>query len=175
MAGAETGEGAATDAGDAGAVGRAYFAAVAERDAEAMAALWAPDGIDELHGLVALHGPDEVREWFANTFRAVPDLRMEVLDLVADGEKVAVRWQMTGTFTGEARFEGLLANGAAIEITGCDVLTVREGRIVRNDAYLNGAQMARQLGALPPQGSLPEKAMTGALNLRTKLARRLGR
>jgi predicted ester cyclase len=100
---------------------------------------------------------------------------MEVLDLIADGEKVAVRWHMTGTFTGEARFEGLVANGATIDVTGCDVLTVREGKILRNDAYLNGAEMARQLGALPPQGSLPERALTGALNLKTGLARRLGR
>jgi hypothetical protein len=55
------------------------------------------------------------------------------------------------------------------------VLTVRDGKIQHNDAYMNGAQMARQLGALPPQGSLPERAMTGALNLRTRAARRLGR
>jgi hypothetical protein len=34
---------------------------------------------------------------------------------------------------------------------------------------MNAADMARQLGALPPQGSLPEKAMTGALNLKTRL------
>ena len=40
------------------------------------------------------------------------------------------------------------------------MLTVRGGKIVRNDAYMNGAEMARQLGALPPAGSAAEKAMT---------------
>jgi steroid delta-isomerase-like uncharacterized protein len=160
---------------DAAAVGSAYFEAVTRRDAGGMAALWEPGGIDELHGVVALRAPEEVREWFANTFAAVPDMRMEVLDLVADGEKVAVRWRMTGSFSGKARFEGMLATGAAIDITGCDVLTVRKGRIQRNDAYMNGAQLARQLGALPPQGSLAERAMTAALNLKTRVAGLLGR
>ena len=52
---------------------------------------------------------------------------------------------------------------------GCDVLTVRDGRIQHNDAYMNGAEMMRQLGALPPVGSAPEKAMTTVLNLKTRL------
>ena len=41
---------------------------------------------------------------------------------------------------------------------------------------MNGAEMARQLGALPPAGSGAEKAMTAALNAKTKaLARLRGR
>ncbi len=160
---------------DAAEVGRAYFQAVADRDVDAMAACWEPGCTDELHGLASLRAPEDVKEWFANTFRAVPDFRMEVLDLIASGDKVAVRWHLTGTFTGEARFEGAIATGEAIDITGCDVLTVRDGKIVHNDAYLNGMQMARQLGVFPPQGSGQERAMIGAANMKTRLARRFGR
>ena len=43
------------------------------------------------------------------------------------------------------------------------MLTIRDGRIQRNDAYMNGAEMARQLGALPPAGlGAGAKALTGA-------------
>jgi hypothetical protein len=84
-----------------------------------------------------------------------------------------VRWRATGVFAGTARFEGLDPNGARVEVQGCDVLTVRDGLIQRNDAYMNGTEMARQLGALPPAGSTPERMMTGALNLKTRLARAL--
>ena len=80
---------------------------------------------------------------------------MEVLDLVATGDKVVVRWHLTGTFSGDARFEGAIATGESIDITGCDVLTVRDGKIVHNDAYMNGMQMARQLGVLPAAGVGP--------------------
>ena len=156
------------------AVARAYFGAVAERDVDAMAACWEPGCIDELHGLASLRAPEGVKEWFGNTFRAVPDFHMEVLDLIAGDDKVAVRWHMTGTFTGEARFEGAIATGESIDITGCDVLTVRDGKIVHNDAYMNGMQMARQLGLFPPQGSGQERAMIGAVNAKTRL-RRFGR
>jgi steroid delta-isomerase-like uncharacterized protein len=160
---------------DAAEVGRAYFQAVADRDVDAMAACWEPGGIDELHGLASLQAPEGVKEWFSNTFRAVPDFQMEIVDLIATGDKVAVRWHMTGTFSGDAKFEGAIATGEKIDITGCDVLTVRDGKIVHNDAYMNGMQMARQLGVLPPQGSGQERAMIGATNVKTRLARKLGR
>jgi steroid delta-isomerase-like uncharacterized protein len=165
----------AGDGGEAAAVGRAYFEAVGAQDLDAMTALWEPGTIDEIHGLASMRAPEEIREWFSNTFRAVPDFRMEILDLIASGEKVAVRWHMTGTFSGDARFEGAIATGERIDITGCDVLTVRGGRIVRNDAYMNGMQMARQLGVFPPQGSGQERAMIGAVNAKTRLSRRFGR
>jgi steroid delta-isomerase-like uncharacterized protein len=165
----------AAKATDAAAVGRAYFDAVAARDVDAMAACWEPGSVDELHGLASLPVPEGVKEWFANTFRAVPDFQMEVLDLIASDDKVAVRWHMTGTFSGDARFEGAIATGEKIDITGCDVLTVRDGKIVHNDAYMNGMQMARQLGVFPPQGSRQERSMIGAVNVKTRLARRFGR
>jgi steroid delta-isomerase-like uncharacterized protein len=165
----------AAKATDAAAIGRAYFDAVAAKDLDAMAACWEPGAIDEIHGLVSMRAPDDVRTWFANLFRAVPDFEMEVVDLIAGGEKVAVRWHMTGTFSGDARFEGAIATGAKIDITGCDVLTVRDGKIVHNDAYMNGMQMARQVGVFPQQGSGQERAMIGAANLKTRIARALGR
>jgi steroid delta-isomerase-like uncharacterized protein len=165
----------AAEATDAAAIGKAYFDAVAARDPDAMAACWEPGHIDEIHGLASLRAPEEVREWFANMFRAVPDFRMEVVDLVTTGDKVAVRWHMTGTFSGDAKFEGAIATGAKIDITGCDMLTVSDGKIVHNDAYMNGMQMARQLGVFPPQGSGQERAMIGAANVKTRLARKLGR
>ena len=47
------------------------------------------------------------------------------------------------------------------------MLTIEDGLIVENRAYMNATEMARQLGAMPPAGSLPEKAMFGALNAKT--------
>jgi steroid delta-isomerase-like uncharacterized protein len=158
-----------SDATDAATVARGYFEAVARQDLEAMVAPWEPGAPDVIHGVVEMRVPEDLRTWFGNLFTAFPDFTFEILEVMATGEKAAVRWHATGTFNGSARFEGLDPNGARIDLEGCDVLTVREGRIVRNDAYMNGAEMARQLGALPPAGSAPEKALTAALNLKTRL------
>ncbi|HEX5929622.1 MAG TPA: nuclear transport factor 2 family protein [Solirubrobacterales bacterium] len=158
-----------TEATEAERVARAYFDAVAKRDVEAMVACWEPGTRDVIHGVADMRVPEDLRAWFTSLFASFPDFSFEVLDVVAGGEKAAVHWHATGTFDGSARFEGLIPNGQRVDVTGCDVLSVRGGKVVHNDAYMNGAEMARQLGALPPQGSPPEKAMTALLNLKTRL------
>jgi steroid delta-isomerase-like uncharacterized protein len=160
---------------ESGTVARAYFEAVAARDLDAMVSFYEPGGTGEIHGLVTLTAPDTYRAWFANLFAAFPDFRFEILDIVAEGEKAAVRWRATGTFAGHTRFEGMEPTGARVDVTGCDLLTIRNGKIHRNEAYMNGAQMAQQLGALPSPGSLAERATLAAFNLKTRLTRVLRR
>jgi steroid delta-isomerase-like uncharacterized protein len=166
---------APTQQSETGSIARAYFEAVAARDLDAMTSFYEPGGTGEIHGLVELTVPHSYRAWFANLFAAVTDFHFEILAVIAEDERAAVRWRLTGTFDGDAQFEGLDPTGAKIDISGCDVLTIRNGKIQRNDAYLNGAQMAQQLGALPPTGSLPERAMLAVLNLKTRIARALRR
>lgn len=160
---------------DPAAVARAYFEAVGRRDLDAMTEFYVPGGVGEIYGLVRLVVPASYRAWFGDLFRAFPDFEMEIVEIVAAGEKAAVRWRATGSFSGDASFEGLAPNGSRVDVQGCDVLTIRDGRIEHNDAYMNGAEMMRQLGALPPAGSAPEKAMTAALNLKTRLTHRISR
>jgi steroid delta-isomerase-like uncharacterized protein len=163
------------EVGSAEAVARTYFDAVSRRDIEAMVAVWEPGSPDVIHGVVEMRVPEDLRAWFGGLFAAFPDFHFDVLDVVASGERAAVRWHATGTFDGPGRFQGLIPNGRKIDVEGCDVLNVRDGRVVRNDAYMNGAEMARQLGALPPEDSLPERALTGLLNLGTLARARLKR
>jgi predicted ester cyclase len=158
-----------SDATDAATVARCYFEAVGRRDVEAMASFWEPGAPDVIHGVVDMTVPDDLRTWFGSLFASFPDFRFEILDLLSSGDKAAVRWHATGTFDGTVPFEGLMPNGSKVDLQGCDVLTVRDGLIRRNDAYMNAMDMARQLGALPPDGSPAEKAMYAALNLKTRL------
>jgi predicted ester cyclase len=156
-------------------VARSYFDRVAARDVPGMMDHWKPGGVGDIHGVAVLTAPGTYSEWFGNLFAAFPDFRFEVLEVVADDTKAAVRWRATGSFTGDATFEGLRANGAELAVEGFDLLTVEDDKIVSNEAYMNAAEMARQLGALPPQGSAPEKAMTGLLNLKTRATEALKR
>jgi steroid delta-isomerase-like uncharacterized protein len=169
MATAKT-EAKAKKAPSAKQVATAYFDAIAQRDIEKMAAVWRPGSIDHLYGMAELRVPEDLRSWFGNLFRAFPDFAMEVADMVAYGDKAAVWWKATGTFTGPGKFEGLASTGAAVEIEGLDLLTVKDGKIVDNRAFTNAMELARQMGAMPPQGSVAEKAMFGATNARTAAA-----
>lgn len=151
-------------------VATAYFDAIKARDVDAMAAVWKPGSTDHFYGMADLRVPEDLRAWFGNLFRAFPDFVMEVADMVAYGDKAAVRWTATGTFTGPGKFEGLTATGARVELEGLDLLTISDGLIVENRAYTNAMEMARQMGAMPPAGSVGEKAMFGAVNARTAAA-----
>ncbi|MSO41806.1 MAG: hypothetical protein EXQ70_07955 [Solirubrobacterales bacterium] len=152
-------------------IARAYFEAVGDRDVDAMMALWEPGGYGYIHGVVTMRAPEGYQEWFGGMFEAVPDLRMEIVELIPADEHATVRWSATGTFTGPVRFEGLEATGASLEMEGLDLLTIRDGKIREVRAYMNATEMARQLGAMPPAGSLGERAMLGAVNARTAAMR----
>ena len=150
-----------------------YFEAIGAQDLDRAVATWEPGSRDHLHGFAEVVAPEGIRDYFAGIFTAMPDFRLEVLSMVAEGDEVAVRWRATGTFDGEGKFEGLAPNGRSVELEGLDLLTVRDGKIVANDAYTNGMEFARQVGALPPQGSPAEGAMAAAFNAKTALVRRL--
>jgi glyoxylase-like metal-dependent hydrolase (beta-lactamase superfamily II)/predicted ester cyclase len=150
-------------------IAKRYFQAIADRDLEALAACWAPGGIDRFVAQQELIGPEAVGAYFSGLFAAFPDFTLEVIDTTASRTRVAVRWRARGTFAGPGSFQGFAPNGARIEIEGCDVLTVAEERIQHNDAYLDSGDIARQLGFLPPAGSSGEARLTRLANLRTRI------
>lgn len=150
-------------------VATSYFAAVAARDPDAMAAHWHPDGIGDLVPIGILRGPAAVRSFFCELFAAVPDAELVVLKMVVDSQGAAVQWRMRGTFTG-ASFQGLEPTGRTIELRGCDCLEVDEdGKLTRNTAYYDGADFARQVGMLPAQDSGADRAMRAGFNAVTRL------
>ena len=158
-------------------VARSYFEAVASRDAQRMAEHWDPQGVDDIVPFGIFRGPDEIRGFFDELFAAIPDSEMIVDRVIADDRHAVVQWRLRGSFSGGS-FQGLDAPGKHVEMRGCDVLEVEDGRITRNTAYSDGLDFARQVGMLPPQGSGVEKALYGAFNgmnkLRTTIEDRIG-
>ena len=152
-----------------------YFDALAARDPDRAVKTWKDGAIDDLFGFGEMTAPHDIREYFAGLFAAIPDWQFEVLDTVADGNQVAVHWRARGTFTGEGKLEGFVANGRSVDMRGLDILTVEDGKIVSNFAYTNAMELARQIGAMPPPGSPQEKAMAAAFNAKTAIAKRFKR
>ena len=152
-------------------VARRYFDALGSHDLDAALACWKPGAVDRLVGQQELVAPDGIRKYFSELFEAFPDFKLEVIDEVVGGDKTAVRWRASGTFAGPGTFQGFNPNGAKIAIEGCDVVTAssEDELIVRNDAYIDTGDLARQLGMLPAAGSSAETRLTKAANLRTKV------
>ena len=87
------------------------------------------------------------RDMDKGLFPAFADLRVEVLDQLAEGDKVATRYVISGTQTGE--FLGLPASGnnAVLAVTAFD--RVVDGRIVEHWADVDLGTFMQQLTATP--------------------------
>jgi steroid delta-isomerase-like uncharacterized protein len=147
-----------------------YFAALARRDVEAMAALWAADGDEHIAGQVDAVGPGGVREYFTEFFAAFPDFALDVRSTLNEGSRSAVHWTAVGTHLGS--LWGVEPTGSRVEFEGIDLLEVRDGLIVRNDAVADTLSIARQLGLVPAGGSAAEHRLFSAFNAKTRVERR---
>ena len=157
---------------DAAAVGRGYFEAIQRRDTDAMAAFWAADGRDDIHDQAYVRGPRGVQEYFDGLFAAIPDFTIEILDVVAETNRVAVHWSLTGTFGGTGSVRGIEPTGDRLKLRGVDFLVIGEDDlIVSNDAYSTGLSFAEQIGLIPPPGTPLNDRVTKAFNARTRLKR----
>jgi glyoxylase-like metal-dependent hydrolase (beta-lactamase superfamily II)/predicted ester cyclase len=151
---------------------REYFDAIG-RDRQAQRTWYRDDAEVNIVGVLEAAGKAEVVGFFDMLNEAIPDLRMEVIDVFGDGDTVAVHWRMQGTFAGPGQFNGIDPTGARLDLTGVDVITVRDGRIARNDAYTDNMTIGRQLGLMPPLDSPVEQRMAKAFNVKTKLGRKV--
>jgi glyoxylase-like metal-dependent hydrolase (beta-lactamase superfamily II)/predicted ester cyclase len=154
-------------------VARAYFDAISRRDLDGAVAMWAPGGRENVRGQVDTTAPEGVRAFIGGLLASVPDLNFQVINATADTERCAVQWRLTGTLAGPEPLNGIEPNGARIELEGCDLLTIVDGRIAQNDAFTDSMSLARQVGLMPPQGSTAEQRLTGAFNAKTRVGRRL--
>jgi steroid delta-isomerase-like uncharacterized protein len=86
---------------------------------------------------------------FAATFRqAFPDLQNTIEDMVAEGDKVVVRFKARGTHDGETEAFGL-ATGKQMEITGITIKRVSDGKIAEAWTNFDALGMMQQLGMIP--------------------------
>jgi len=100
---------------------------------------------------------DQLRGVLDDIERTFPDVALELLDLVVDGELAIGRYVMTGTHSGTQQLpfvhggflHGVPPTGRRFRTEHAHVFRVRDGQIVTHDAVQDNLEMARQLGVLP--------------------------
>jgi glyoxylase-like metal-dependent hydrolase (beta-lactamase superfamily II)/predicted ester cyclase len=152
------------------AVTRRYFETIGAHDVQGAAAMWAPDGREDVRGQGLYIGPEGVREFIGGLIEAIPDLKVEIVSTTSEDERCALQWRFSGTFAGPGSFNGLVPTGHRIELEGVDVLTVRDGLIHSNEAFPDTMAVPRQIGMLPPVGSAAEQRVTAAFNAKTRVS-----
>jgi steroid delta-isomerase-like uncharacterized protein len=79
--------------------------------------------------------------------RAFPDLHHNIKDMVAEGDKVAVRLNVTGTHKGE--FQGIPPSGRKLSLDEMAFLTIIDGRITEGWITSDTMSFMQQIGAIP--------------------------
>jgi predicted ester cyclase len=120
----------------------------------------------------ACRGTEEIVAYFEAAFAAMPDLRIEVVNVAEQNDDVYVQWRMTGHHSG-APWQGVAPTGKRIELDGIDHFVLREGRVISNFVVFDQMQFARAIGLLPADGTAADKAMKSAFNLLGGVRRRL--
>lgn len=91
---------------------------------------------------------DGVKTFFRMQIEAFPDLRMEVLDTIAEGAKVVTRVRYTGTNAGA--FQDMSATGKSVDLQLVDIFAFdADGRVREHWGVLDQLTMLQQLGAIP--------------------------
>jgi predicted ester cyclase len=110
---------------------------------------YADDFADHVGG-VDYHGLDGVRR-STELYRALfDDLRIEVVDQVAENNRVASRWTLTGS-----------NRGRTVRVWGITISRLRDGRIVEDWSAFDSIELLRQLGLRRTAASAPR--LLGAL------------
>jgi predicted ester cyclase len=120
------------------------------------------DAVDELvspdvvtHNPIVLDaptGPDSIRRGIEMIRAAFPDLRVEILDVVAEGDRVATFLSMSGTNTGDYRRGG--ATGKRGTIRAFFIWRVAGGLVVESWGVADRFDFLQQLGIVPSDDEL---------------------
>jgi steroid delta-isomerase-like uncharacterized protein len=75
------------------------------------------------------------------------DSQFTIEDVIAEGDKVAVRWTNSGTHVGN--FAGIPATGKTFTIAGVDIHRMRDGKMAEHWHVVDQLTMLQQLGIIP--------------------------
>lgn len=95
-------------------------------------------------------GPEGEKQLIELYHSAFPDATLEIEEMVAEGNTVAVRCTATGTHEGE--FMGIEPTGTEIEVALFEFAHVMDGQVVESWGLFDAFGLLQQLGVIEPPG-----------------------
>jgi steroid delta-isomerase-like uncharacterized protein len=131
----------------------AHVGSFNQHRAEALAALYADDGV--LHRVDAVADdatPPEVRKAYQQIFDAYSDIEMSDVDIFRVGDYAVVTYTLTATNTGKVpRLGAKKATGKVFTTPGADLHRLTgDNKIAQTWSFVDGMAIASQLGLFPP-------------------------
>ena len=151
---------------------RAHMAAEDRQDLDATVATFTEQCWYRVPGLgLELHGKAEIRRWYEDLFRAVPDFRNSEERYWECGREVFFEAFMEGTHLGE--WFGWAPTGRTFRSAMLVRIPIApDGLMEAEIVYQDSADVFMQLGILPRRDSSQERFMRALHRLRTRLPSR---
>jgi predicted ester cyclase len=103
-----------------------------------------------------VHGIEAFKQVLAMVKGSLPDLHGSVDELIAEGDKVVIRWTMAGTQQGA--FGSIPPTGKSVSWTGISICRIVDGKVIEDRGEEDGLGLMQQLGVVPT----PEQVATPA-------------
>ena len=105
----------------------------------------------------------------------LPDIRVPIEDIMAEGDKVAVRWMAEGTHQGELL--GIPPTGKRIQFSGISIYRLAEGKVAEVWEQIDMLSFMQRLGMVVIAGPrlLVRTLVRQAKRLRSRLPARRSR
>ena len=92
-------------------------------------------------------GRTAYKQFITRLRTSFPDVQDSIEEMIAEGDKVMVRWLWKGTHRGP--YAGIEATGKHVEIGGITILKIREGKIVEDFVLVDLMDFMEQVGVQP--------------------------
>jgi steroid delta-isomerase-like uncharacterized protein len=127
---------------------REVYDAFERHDLERLLAFWADDcELVDVPGETVLTGKEALADFLEDLYRALPDVRVEKLRIVADEEAAAVQFHLVGTHNGTFFDRPPSNNVVRWELCSIFDIEAANNLITREAYYYDRERLTRQLEA----------------------------
>jgi steroid delta-isomerase-like uncharacterized protein len=126
---------------------RFYEEVFNNRNLAALDDFYAPNHIDHTLPPGLPVGPEGTKQAIATMLEGFPDLHISIEDMIAEGDKVVIRFTTHGTQQGT--LGGIPPTNKQVAISTIEITRIAEGKIVEDWGLDDRLGMLQQLGLVP--------------------------
>ncbi|GAB4187776.1 MAG: ester cyclase [Simkaniaceae bacterium] len=123
-----------------------YHEATNQKNIAIFDEIFAEDFKNNAMGFKTIQGIEAMKNTLEKLLAAFPDWKVKIEDIIAEKDKVALRWSLTATHLGA--YEDILPTGQAIKAFGIHIDQMKNGKIFKRWATNNFPQIFQDLRSL---------------------------
>ena len=122
---------------------RSLFEVLNKHNPDLLDKFYAPNYVNHT---LQLQGLESLKQFESMIYNASADWKETIEDIIAEGNKVWVRYKITGTHTGE--FYGLPPTGKSITFSSISIYRIADGKLVEGWTVSDDLNLLTQLGVI---------------------------